>query len=192
MRPSGSTTQLRTTRLLLRGWRDSDLAPFAALNADPEVMEHFPSTLSRVQSDGFADRIVAGLKRRGWGLWALEENSTGAFIGFVGLNPVPFEAPFTPAVEIGWRLARPYWGSGLATEAACAVLAHAFGPLGLEELVSFTSTTNLRSQRVMQKLGMRHDPADDFDHPTLPEGHRLRRHVLYRIAGGASVGGSNP
>lgn len=177
-----AVTQLRTTRLLLRGWRDSDLAPFAALNADPEVMEHFPSTLSRAQSDAFADRIVATLKRRGWGLWATEENSTGAFIGFVGLNPVPFEAPFTPAVEIGWRLARPYWGSGLATEAAHAVLAHAFGPLGLEELVSFTSTTNVRSRRVMQKLGMRHDPADDFDHPSLPEGHCLRRHVLYRIA----------
>jgi RimJ/RimL family protein N-acetyltransferase len=176
-----AVTELRTARLLLRGWRDSDLAPFAALNADPEVMEHFPSTLSRAQSNGFADRIVAGIERRGWGLWAVVLNSTGAFIGFVGLNPVPFAAPFTPAVEIGWRLARPYWGSGLATEAARPVLAHAFGPLGLEELVSFTSTTNLRSQRVMQKLGMRHDPADDFDHPSLPEGHRLRRHVLYRI-----------
>jgi RimJ/RimL family protein N-acetyltransferase len=187
-----AVTELRTARLLLRGWRDSDLAPFAALNADPEVMEHFPSTLSRAQSDGLADRIVAGIERHGWGLWAVELNSTGAFTGFVGLNPVPFEAPFTPAVEIGWRLARPYWGSGLATEAARPVLAHAFGPLGLEELVSFTSTTNLRSQRVMQKLGMRHDPADDFDHPSMPEGHRLRRHVLYRIAGGASAGGSNP
>ena len=119
------------------------------------------------------------------GLWAVEVTSSGAFIGFVGLNPVPFAAPFTPAVEIGWRLARPYWGSGFATEAARAVLAHAFGPWALEELVSFTSTTNLRSQRVMQKLGMRHDPADDFDHPSLPEGHRLRRHVLYRIANGA-------
>jgi RimJ/RimL family protein N-acetyltransferase len=176
-----AVTELRTARLLLRGWRDSDLAPFAALNADPEVMEHFPSTLSRVQSDGFADRIVAGLERRGWGLWAVEVTSTGAFIGFVGLNPVPFAAPFTPAVEIGWRLARPYWGSGFATEAGRAIVAHAFGPLGFEELVSFTSTTNVRSQRVMQKLGMRHDPADDFDHPSLPEGHRLRRHILYRI-----------
>jgi RimJ/RimL family protein N-acetyltransferase len=184
MRPSDSPTQLHTARLLLRGWRDSDLAPLAALNADPEVMEHFPSTLSRAQSDGVADRIVAALKRRGWGLWAVEDNSTGTFIGFVGLNPVPFEAPFTPAIEIGWRLARPSWGSGLATEAASAVLAHAFGPLGLEELVSFTPTTNLRSQRVMQKLGMRHDPADDFDHPSLPDGHRLRRHVLYRITTG--------
>jgi RimJ/RimL family protein N-acetyltransferase len=177
-----AVTQLRTTRLLLRGWCGDDLAPFAALNADPEVMEHFPSTLSRAQSDDFADRIVAGLERRGWGLWAAEVTSTGTFIGFVGLNPVPFEASFTPAVEIGWRLARTYWGSGLATEAGHAVLAHAFGPLGFDELVSFTSTTNLRSQRVMQKLGMRYDPADDFDHPSLPEMHRLRRHVLYRIA----------
>jgi RimJ/RimL family protein N-acetyltransferase len=180
-----AVAELRTARLLLRGWRDSDLPPFAALNADPEVMEHFPSTLSRVQSDGFADRIATGLERRGWGLWAVEVTSSGAFIGFVGLNPVPFAAPFTPAVEIGWRLARPYWGSGFATEAGRAVLGHAFGPLGYEELVSFTSTTNLRSQRVMQKLGMRHDPGDDFDHPSLPEGHRLRRHVLYRIANGA-------
>ena len=185
-----TVTELRTARLLLRGWRESDLAPFAALNADPEVMEHFPSTLSRAQSDGFADRIIAALKRREWGLWAVEDNATGAFIGFAGLNPVPFEASFTPAVEIGWRLARPYWGSGLATEGARAVLAHAFGPLGFQELVSFTSTTNLRSQRVMQKLGMLHDPADDFDHPSLPEGHRLRRHVLYRIAKGGSIGSS--
>jgi RimJ/RimL family protein N-acetyltransferase len=176
-----AVTELRTARLLLRGWRAADLTPFAVLNADHEVMEHFPSMLSRAQSDAFADRIVAGLNQRGWGLWAVEDNSTGAFIGFVGLNPVPFEAPFTPAIEIGWRLARPHWGSGLATEAARAALAYAFGPLGFQEIVSFTSTTNLRSQRVMQKLGMRRDPADDFDHPLLPEGHRLRCHVLYRI-----------
>jgi RimJ/RimL family protein N-acetyltransferase len=143
-----AVTRLRTDRLLLRGWCERDLAPFTALNADPEVMEHFPSTLSRVESDAFADRIVAGLERRRWGLWAAEVTSSGTFIGFVGLNPVPFEAPFTPAVEIGWRLARAYWGSGLATEAARAVLAHAFGPLGFDELVSFTSTTDLRSQRV--------------------------------------------
>ncbi len=118
-----------------------------------------------------------------------KSTSTGAFIGFVGLNPVPFEAPFTPAVEIGWRLARPYWGSGLATEAGARGTRSRLRASGSWELVSFTSTTNLRSQRVMQKLGMRHDPADDFDHPSLPEGHRLRRHVLYRIANGASVGG---
>jgi RimJ/RimL family protein N-acetyltransferase len=187
MRPSDSTTQLRTPRLLLRGWRESDRAPFAELNADPEVTEHFPNVLSPTESDAFVDRMIAGLNERGWGLWAVEVSSTGAFAGFIGLNPVPFEAPFTPAIEIGWRLAREHWGQGLATEGARAVLEHAFDHLGLVEVVSFTTTTNLRSQRVMQKLGMRHDPADDFDNPTLPEGQRLRRHVLYRIANDGSA-----
>lgn len=172
-------TELRTPRMLLRQWQETDREPFAEMNADPEVMEHFPGLLSRTESDAFADRLRAGLEERGWGLWAVE--ITGTFVGFVGLSLATFDAPFTPAVEIGWRLARPYWGQGLATEAARAVLDHAFGPLALDEIVSFTATTNLRSQRVMQKLGMHHDPADDFDHPALLEGHRLRRHVLYRI-----------
>ncbi len=168
--------------MMLRQWRDTDRAPFAALNADPEVMEHFHSVLTRAASDAFVDRIVSGMSARGWGLWAVEVVADGAFAGFVGLNPATFEAPFTPAVEIGWRLARLYWGQGLATEAARAALDYALGPLNLDEVVSFTTTTNLRSQRVMQKLGMHHDPADDFDHPALPAGHPLRRHVLYRIA----------
>jgi RimJ/RimL family protein N-acetyltransferase len=192
MRPSDSTTQLRTARLLLRGWRESDRTPFAELNADPEVTEHFPNVLSRTESDAFVDRIIAGLEAQGWGLWAVEIVATGEFAGFIGLNPVPFEAPFTPAIEIGWRLAREHWGQGLATEGARAVLDHAFDHLGLVEVVSFTSRTNLRSQRVMQKLGMRHDSADDFDNPRLPRGHPLRSHVLYRIANGASLDGSNP
>jgi RimJ/RimL family protein N-acetyltransferase len=174
-------TELRTPRVLLRQWQDRDREPFAALNADLEVMEHFPGILSRAESDALADRIMSGIEERGWGPWAAELTATGTFAGFVGLNPVTFEATFTPAIEIEWRLAPRYWGQGLATEAARAVLAHAFGPLDLDEIVSFTATTNLRSQRVMQKLGMHHDPADDFDHPALPEGHRLRRHVLYRI-----------
>jgi RimJ/RimL family protein N-acetyltransferase len=122
------------------------------------------------------------MSERGWGLWAAEITATGAFAGFVGLNPATFEAPFTPAVEVGWRLARAYWDRGLATEAALVVLDYGFEQLGLDEIVSFTSTTNLRSQRVMEKLGMCHDPADDFDHPGLPKGHYLRRHVFYRIA----------
>ncbi len=143
-------------------------------------MEHFVAVLSRQESDALADRIAAGLDDRGWGLWAVEVTVTGEFAGFVGLASVPFEAPFTPAVEIGWRLARPFWGQGLATEAARAVLDHAFGPLGMGEVVSFTATTNQRSQRGMRRLGMAHDPAGDFDHPAIPEGHRLRRHVLYR------------
>lgn len=167
--------------MLLRQWRDDDREPFAALNADPEVMEHFPGVLSRADSDSLVDRIVAGMSERCWGLWAAEITATGTFAGFVGLNPTTFDVPFTPAVEIGWRLARAHWGQGVATEAARAVLDYAFGPLDLDEIVSFTSTTNLRSQHVMQKIGMHHDPADDFDHPGLPEGNYLRRHVLYRI-----------
>jgi RimJ/RimL family protein N-acetyltransferase len=174
-------TELRTARIVLRQWRRTDWEPFAALNADPEVMEHFPRTLSTAESDDLALRIAAAIHDRGWGLWAAEITATGTFAGFVGLNPVTFDAPFTPAVEIGWRLAREWWGQGFATEAARAVLEYAFGSLGLEEVVSLTTTTNLRSERVMQKIGMHRDPAGDFDHPVIPEGHHLRRHVLYRI-----------
>ena len=166
---------IRTERLVLRQWREDDREPFAALNADPVVMEHFPSTMTREQSDSFVDFNVATIDERGWGLWAVEAD--GAFIGFVGLN----EPNFRPGVEIGWRLARAAWGHGYATEAAQAVLAFAKDELGLDEVISFTSTTNLRSQRVMQRIGMTHDPADDFDHPRV-EDPRLRRHVLYRLA----------
>jgi RimJ/RimL family protein N-acetyltransferase len=177
-----SSPVIRTPRLLLRPWRQEDLGPFAELNADPVVMEHFPAPLSRAESDAFAERAGAVLVERGWGLWAVEISQGGAFAGFVGLAPVAFDAPFVPAVEIGWRLARAYWNRGLATEAAQAVLAVAFETIGLDEIVSFTATSNLPSQRVMQKIGMRHHPAEDFDHPRLPEGHRLRRHVLYRLS----------
>ena len=170
-------TELRTERLLLRPWRDEDREPFAALNADPEVMEHFPSTMTREESDAFVDFLTGVFAERGWGLWAVEVE--GEFVGFVGLLVPRFEAHFTPAVEIGWRLARHAWGKGYATEAGRAVLDFAFGELGLEEVVSFTATTNLPSQRVMQRLGMTHDPADDFDHPRVTD-PRLRRHVLYR------------
>lgn len=174
--------ELRTPRVWLRAWRDTDRAPFAALNADPEVTEHFPNRLSRAQSDALADRISVGLAERGWGLWALEPTAAGTFAGFVGLEPVPLDVPFTPgAVEIGWRLARPWWGQGLATEAATVVLDFAFTTLKLDEVVSYTSATNLRSQAVMQRLGMTHDPTDDFDNPRIPAGHPQRRHLLYRI-----------
>jgi RimJ/RimL family protein N-acetyltransferase len=166
----------------LRPWQAADREPFAALNADAAVMEHFPHALSRPESDALVERITAGFAARGWGLWAAEITATAMFAGFVGLNPATFEAPFTPAVEIGWRLARPYWNRGLATEAARAVIGYGLGTLGLDEIVSFTTTTNLPSQRVMQKLAMTRDPADDFDHPALAPGHPLRRHVLYRIA----------
>jgi RimJ/RimL family protein N-acetyltransferase len=172
--------ELQTPRLVLRQWGDSDREPFADLNADPEVMEHFPAVFSRPESDARADRYAAGITERGWGIWAVQTMTTGEFIGFVGLNPVPTELPFAPGVEIGWRLARSFWGQGLATEAATVALEYALGPLRLEEVVAFTAATNVRSQRVMQKLGMTHDPLDDFDHPAVPDGHRLRRHVLYR------------
>lgn len=170
---------LRTERLVLRDWRDADFEALAALNADPEVMEHFPAVLDRSASDVLAGRIRSHLAEHGWGLWAVEVE--GAFIGFTGLSVPRFDAHFTPAVEVGWRLARPAWGHGYATEAARAALEFAFGGLALDEVVSFTATTNLRSQKVMQRLGMTHDPADDFDHPDLPAGHHLQRHVLYRL-----------
>jgi RimJ/RimL family protein N-acetyltransferase len=165
----------------MRQWRDSDREPFAAMNKDPEVMLHFPQPLTREQSDAFADRIAERLEIDGYGLWALEVVETGEFIGYTGLAHARFVAHFTPATEVGWRLARHAWGSGYATEAARASLAHAFQRVRLDEVVSFTSTTNTPSQRVMQRIGMTHDPADDFDHPAIEVGHRLRRHVLYRI-----------
>ena len=172
----------RTERLVLRRWREEDRAPFAAMNADPEVMEHFRSPLTREESDALVGRIEAAFERHGYGLWALEVAETGEFVGFAGLAVPSFAAHFTPAVEVGWRLARAAWGRGYATEAARSALACGFDEAGLPEVVSFTTTTNVRSQAVMARLGMAHDPADDFDHPNLPEGHRLRRHVLYRLS----------
>ena len=172
-------TELTTRRLLLRQWRDDDLAPFAALNADPEVMRYFPALMSRGQSDDFARFNHATIEHQGWGLWAVEVVDGGAFIGFVGLNRPRFDAHFTPAVEIGWRLDHPYWGRGYATEAATEALTFAFNDLMCPEVVSFTAVVNERSIRVMRRLGMTHDPADDFDHPTVPDGP-LRRHVLFR------------
>jgi RimJ/RimL family protein N-acetyltransferase len=182
--------ELRTERLLLRHWRDDDLDPFAALNADPEVMRYFPALLTREESDAATGRIRAHLESMGWGLWAVEVSGVAPFAGFVGLSAPRFEAHFTPAVEVGWRLARAYWGHGYATEAARAAVEFGFGELGLAEIVSFTPVANEPSRRVMRRLGMRHDPADDFDHPLVPAGHPLERHVLYRLA--ASDVGSDP
>jgi RimJ/RimL family protein N-acetyltransferase len=172
---------VETERLLLRDWVDADAEPFAALNADLRVMEFFVKPLDRSESDALAERICANLARDGWGLYAAEIKETGAFIGFIGLAVPGFNAPFMPAVEIGWRLARTAWGSGYATEGARGVVAHAFGPLGMTALVSFTAEWNRPSRRVMEKLGMTHDPAEDFRHPKLPPDHKLSRHVLYRI-----------
>jgi ribosomal-protein-alanine N-acetyltransferase len=172
---------LHTDRLLLRRWRESDREPFAAMNADPEVMRHFPAPLHREQSDDMVDRIEAGFDRHGYGLWALEVRETGAFIGFTGLQWVAYEAHFTPALEVGWRLARPAWGRGYATEAARAAVRFAFHEAGIAEVVSMTIPANVRSQAVMRRLGMTRDPSDDFDHPRAPEDWPYRRHVLYRL-----------
>jgi RimJ/RimL family protein N-acetyltransferase len=172
--------ELSTSRLSLRRWRDDDLDPFAALNADPEVMRFFPASLSREESDAFAVRARTGIEERGWGLWAVEVVESSQFIGFIGLAVPRFDARFTPAVEVGWRLARVAWGKGYATEGARAALSHGFDDVGLAEIVSFTSALNWRSRRVMERVGMSHDAADDFDHPSLPESP-LRPHVLYRL-----------
>ncbi len=172
--------ELRTARLLMRQWTDDDREPFAALNADAEVMRHFPSTQDRATSDESVDRFAEQIAAAGWGLWALERLDTGEFIGFTGLLPAGPDLPPAPAVEVGWRLARAHWGQGYAPEAAHAALRVAFDGLGLPEVVSFTSAGNLASRRVMAKLGLRHDPSRDFDHPRTP-GWAGRRHVLYAI-----------
>jgi RimJ/RimL family protein N-acetyltransferase len=182
-----SADSLRTPRLLLRRWRDDDLAPFAALNADPVVMEHFPAPLDRAQSDALVTHIESGFDRDGFGLWAVEgaeEPLAGRLLGFVGLM-VAEGFRFSPTVEVGWRLARTAWGRGYATEAAVAAIDSGRG-LGVGEVVSFTAQVNARSQRVMQRLGMVRDPADDFDHPRLAEDSPLRRHVLYRLPAGVA------
>lgn len=172
---------LTTERLILRPWREADRAPFAQLNGDPRVMEFMSRCLSREESDALADQIETHFRERGFGVWAVELRRDGSFIGFDGLNVPTLHAHFTPCVEIAWRLAADYWGQGLATEGAQAAAVYAFQALGLKELVSFTVPANVRSRRVMEKLGMTHDPGDDFDHPQVPAGHPLRRHVLYRL-----------
>ncbi|NJN22491.1 MAG: GNAT family N-acetyltransferase [Leptolyngbya sp. RL_3_1] len=172
---------LPTERLILRRWHQSDRSPFAALNADPRVMTYLPAQLSRAESNALADRIEAHFKHHGFGLWAVEIPGVSAFAGFIGLAIPRFEAPFTPCVEIGWRLAADYWGHGYAPEGARAALAFGFETLQLAEILSFTVPKNQRSRRVMEKLGMTHDPQDDFGHPLLPADHPLHDHVLYRI-----------
>jgi len=172
---------LTTPRLTLRPWRASDRVLFQAINADPRVMEFYPSTLTPQESDALVTRIEQHFAQHGHGPYAVELTETGTFIGYIGLYTPTFAAHFTPTVEIAWRLSADHWGKGLATEGARAVLHHAFQTLKLPSLVSFTVPQNQRSRRVMEKLGMTHDPSEDFYHPNLPEGHPLRRHVLYRI-----------
>jgi RimJ/RimL family protein N-acetyltransferase len=172
---------LRTKRLTLREWRDDDLDAFAALSADPVVMEYLRPVDSRAASDAIAAQVRAHFAAHGFGFWIVERSDIGAVIGVVGLAHVGFAAPFTPAVEIGWRLAPAEWGRGYAAEAAAASLDDGFGRLGLPEIVAFTVPANQRSQGLMERLGMTRDPRDDFDHPRVPADNPLRRHVLYRI-----------
>ena len=171
---------MRTDRLLLRQWRESDVAPWAAMNADPEVREHFPDLLTPEQSAASVARFRADIDERGYGFWAVEVLDAGEFIGFTGLDPVDDAMPFT-GIEIGWRLARSAWGHGYATEAALAGMAYGFEVLGVQEILAITTATNVRSQAVMRRIGMTRDPADDFDDPSVPEGP-LRRNVLYRVS----------
>lgn len=184
----------RTSRLILRRWQESDREPFARLNADPEVMKHFPSVLDRAGSDRLADRIEAHFVEHGFGPWAVEVQDGAKFIGFVGLAHVGFSAHFTPAVEILWRIVPDAWGHGYATEGARAACRVAFDVLGLSEIVSFAVATNAPSRAVMSRLSMTHRARDDFDHPNLAEGDPLRRHVLYRLSAAewSSTSGSLP
>lgn len=178
--------EIETARLILRQWSDADLAAFAVINADARAMEHFPAPLDRAESDALAGRWRTMFAERGFGMWAVEEKPADGragtpFIGFVGLSVPLYEAAFTPCVETGWRLGPAWWGRGYASEAARAALGFGFGARGLAEIVAYTAVGNRRSRAVMERLGMDRDPADDFNHPLLPAGHRLSRHVLYRI-----------
>lgn len=170
-----------TQRLRLRQWQAQDSAPFAALNADPKVMEFFPEPLGRAESDAMAKRCQSLIAARGWGFWAVETKAARDFIGFVGLHVPHDKLPFSPCVEIGWRLGHPYWGKGYATEAALVVLEVGFEQLILPEIVSFAVVANARSRAVMERIGMREE-VETFDHPRIPEGHALRQHCLYRLS----------
>jgi RimJ/RimL family protein N-acetyltransferase len=177
---------IETERLLLRPWREADREPFFRICSDPQVMRYFPAVLTRQESDLLADRIEEQWKQNGFTFYAAEWRETAQFIGFIGIARTPFTAHFTPCVEIGWRLAAACWNRGVATEGARAALRHAFDDLGMREIVAFTVPANLPSRRVMEKIGMTRNAAEDFDHPRMPEGHPLRRHVLYRITAPAA------
>jgi RimJ/RimL family protein N-acetyltransferase len=176
----GEFDRLDTERLLMRRWRESDREPFARLNGDPETLVFFPSTLTRQESDALVDRIEARFATYGYGLWALEVRQSGEFIGFTGLAPLRADVPNAGGMEIGWRLARPAWHRGYATEAARAARDAAFGGIGLDELWSMTAVLNTPSQAVMRRIGM--TEATRFEHPGVPEGSSVRPHVMYRLA----------
>ena len=172
---------IKTNRLVLRQWSSKDLEPNASMNQDPRVREYFPNILTKEESDHFVSLMANHIEKLGWGFWAVSLIDTSEFIGFIGLEDVYFKAHFTPAVEIGWRLAYKYWGKGYATEGARAALKYGFEVLGLDQIVSFTTVENLRSRNVMEKIGMHHSVQDDFNHPNFSEQHKLRPHVLYRL-----------
>lgn len=171
---------LETDRLQLRQWKDPDVTALAQMCADPEVMRYFPNVLSTSESNALAQKIRSKMEQKGWGWWAVSLKDDDRFMGFLGLNSPQYELPFTPCIEIGWRLAQPFWGKGYATEAGREVLAFAFHTLKLEEVVSFTAVLNHRSQRVMQRIGM-NNTNQNFNHPLVPIGHPLEEHVLYSI-----------
>jgi len=173
--------ELNTERLLLRQWKQEDFAPFAELNSDSDVMEYFPSTLSPEQSDDLARLAQKLIAERGWGIWAIELITTGDFIGFVGLHYPDDDLPFTPCVEIAWRLRKQFWGKGYATEAAKESLSFAFSTLQLDEVFAYTAVTNVRSRSVMERLGL-HNTDQNFEHPNLPKGHPLSEHVVYKLS----------
>jgi len=172
---------LTTDRLILRQWKHSDRAPFAAINADTDVMRYFDRPRERTESDATVDRLEGHIYEHGFGFWAAELKEIGAFIGFIGIEHTPPNLACSPAVEIGWRLDKRFWGKGLAPEGARASLLFAFSKLKLAEVVSFTAETNKPSMRVMEKIGMQRDKSADFDHPAIPKGHPTRPHVFYRI-----------
>lgn len=172
---------IQTSRLLLRRWTAEDNQPFAEMNADPRVMEHFPGLLSVDESNAMVERIQSQFDDHGFGLWAVEIPGVTSFAGFIGLMIPRFEARFTPCIEIGWRLHADVWGNGYAPEGAVATLDFAFDRLNADEVISMTAVGNMKSRRVMEKIGMSYDSADDFDHPLVPADHHLCRHVLYRL-----------
>lgn len=178
---------IETDRLILRRWQSTDVEPFASLNADPRVMEFFPASLSGAETEAMIKTIEERIDQHGFGLWATELKEAQDFIGFIGLNVPGYPLPFSPCVEIGWRLAFNYWGKGYAQEGARAALSFGFEKVRLDEIVSFTTVNNLRSRRVMERISMTYDEHGDFDHPRLPEHHPLRRHVLYRKLRSAGV-----
>lgn len=172
---------LRTERLILRQWKESDVLPYATLNADQRVMEFMLGTMTEAETRQSIENIKKHFDTHGFGRWAVEIADAEKFIGFVGINIPTYTLPFSPCVEVAWRICADEWGKGYAPEAANEAMRDGFERVGLQEIVSFTTLTNLKSRRVMEKLGMQYCPAEDFDHPMVPEGHRLRRHVLYRM-----------